>query len=140
MKAAMIDGISWADFRRFCKRQRVACSVLFGSTTSGRAAARSDLDVAFWLEGEPGEGREVDLTADLMRDLHRNDVDVVVLNHANPLLQWQVASTGQALYECWPGAFRRFQIDAMKRYDDSRKLFALQGLFLQRFIRGARPA
>ena len=143
MNAAMIDGISRADFRRFCKRQRVTCSVLFGSTTSGRVAAHSDLDVAFWLEGEPGEGREVDLTADLMRDLHRNDVDVVVLNHANPLLQWQVASTGKPLYERRRGAFRQFQVRAFKRHHDAGRIYQWTREYLDRVVatpRHARPA
>lgn len=136
----MIDGVSQRVFARFCKTQRVAFATLFGSAVSGRATADSDLDLAFWVEGHRLEGRELDLTNGLMQTLHRNDIDVVVLNHANPLLQWQVASTGTLLYERTPGRFGRFQVYAMKRYDDSRKLLALQDLFLTRLLKGARPA
>ena len=136
----MIDGISPKTFERFCKHKRIAFAALFGSVVSGRTTAHSDLDVAFWVEGERIEGRELDLTNGLMALFHRNDVDVVVLNHATPLLQWQVASTGKPLYERRAGSFRWFQIYAMKRYDDTKKLLALQDRFLERFVKGVRPA
>ena len=136
----MIDGIAQQTFARFCKRRRVTCAALFGSTVSGRRTAHSDLDLAFWVEGKRIDGRDLELTNGLTQLLRRNDVDVVVLNHASPLLQWQVASTGTLLYERRGGSFRRFQIYAMKRYDDSRRLLALQDRFLDRVIKGVRPA
>jgi predicted nucleotidyltransferase len=136
----MIDGVSENAFRRFGKRERVALAVLFGSAASKRTTAPSDLDVAFWLDGKQVEGRELELTNGLMQLLHRNDVDVVVLNHASPLLQWQVASTGTPLYERRKGTFHQFQVSAMKRYDDTRRLFALQDRFLDRVVKGVRPA
>ena len=136
----MIDGVSRETIKRFCRRESLALAVVFGSTVSGRRTARSDLDLAFWVAGKRIEGRELDLTNRLMQTLHRNDIDVVVLNHANPLLQWQVASSGKPLYERRAGSFRWFQIYAMKRYDDIKKLLALQEQFLDRFVKGVRPA
>jgi predicted nucleotidyltransferase len=136
----MIDGVSEQTFEHFCRRHRVAFAVFFGSAASGRMMAHSDLDLAFWVEGQRIEGRELDLTNSLMQMLHRNEVDVVVLNHANPLLQWQVASTGKLLYERETGGFHRFQLYAMKRYDDSRRLLALQDRYLNRLLKGVRPA
>lgn len=136
----MIDGISRVSFGRFCRKQRIGFAVLFGSLASGRQTAHSDLDLALWVEGTRVEIRELDLTNALTRFFHRNDVDVVVLNHASPLLQWQVASTGELLYERRAGGFRRFQLYAMKRYDDSRGLLALQDVFLKRCLKGVRVA
>jgi len=135
-----IDGISHASFGRFCRRQRVELAVLFGSLARGRQTAHSDLDIAFWVEGTRVERRELGLTNALTCLFHRNDVDVVMLNHASPLLQWQVASTGELLYERRAGGFHRFQLYAMKRYDDSRGLLALQDVFLRRYLRGVRVA
>ena len=48
----MINGISHAAFRRFCKSQRIALAVLFGSAAHGRTTAQSDLDLAFWIDGK----------------------------------------------------------------------------------------
>jgi len=136
----MIDGVSQKTFERFCKTKRIAFAALFGSTASGKTTARSDLDLAFWVEGKRVEGRQLDLINGLMPLLRRSDLDVVVLNHASPLLQWQVASTGKLLYERQVGMFRRFQLYAMKRYDDAKKLLALQDRFLDRVVKGVRPA
>lgn len=134
----MINGISEKTFAQFCKREHATLAVLFGSTATGRAVPHSDLDLAFWLSGKDKdiEGGDLELTNSLMRLFHRNDVDVVVLNHANPLLQWQVASTGKLLYERESGRFHQFQIYAMKRFDDSKHLFALQDRFLDRVVKG----
>ena len=136
----MIDGLSHAAFERLCRRHQVRLAVVFGSTVAERRTAQSDLDLAFWLEGRRLEGQDLVLTNALMRVLHRNDVDVVVLNHASPLLAWQVASTGRMVYERHPGQFHQFQVLAMKRYDDSRKLFNLQDYFLTRFLKRVKPA
>ena len=129
-----------SDFRRVCRRHRVAFAVVFGSAAQDRATDHSDLDLAFWIDGEPSTSCELDLVNALTPLWHRNDLDVVVLNHANPLLQWQIASTGRPLYRRWMGPFHRFQLYAMKRYDDNKKLLALQDLFLDRFLKGVRPA
>ncbi len=136
----MMNGMSRAACERWCRRHRVRLAVVFGSTVTGRRTAHSDLDLAFWLEGKRIEGQELVLTNALMRDLHRNDVDVVVLNHAAPLLQWQIVSTGRLVYERQPGQFHQLQVQAMKRYQDSRKLLDLQELFLTRFLKRVKPA
>ncbi len=140
MKSDRLDGVSETAFRRFCGTQRVAFAALFGSAAQGRATGQSDVDLAFWMQRTPTPSCELDLINALTPLFHRNDVDVVVLNHANPLLQWQVASTGTLLYERRAGAFRLFQLAAMKRYDDSRRLLALQDRFLDRLVKGVRPA
>lgn len=136
----MIDGVSEIAFRRFCKRERVAVAVLFGSAASKRTTVHSDLDLAFWIDGKRIEGRELDLTNGLMQLLHRNDVDVVVLNHASPLLQWQVASTGTLLYERRSGLFQRFQLLAFKRHHDSGRIYRWTRAYLEQVLSTRRYA
>lgn len=71
---------------------------LFGSTARGVAHARSDVDVAVFLE--PGlapveRGRlALAIAAALTSALGRNDVDLVVLNDAPPLLYYRVLRDG----------------------------------------------
>jgi predicted nucleotidyltransferase len=143
MKPHVIDGVAEADFYRFCRQRRVALAVLFGSAASGRTTRHSDLDLAFWIEGKPVEGYDLDLTSGLMQLFHRNDVDVVLLNHANPLLQWQVASTGRPLYERHPGTFQRFQVTAFKRHHDAGRIYRWTRDYLEDVLaigRHGRPA
>lgn len=75
-------------------RGEILDAYLFGSTATGSAQAHSDLDVAVYLrEPRPAASRfgyAADLTADLMRGLGTDRVDVVVLNDAPPLLYHRV--------------------------------------------------
>jgi predicted nucleotidyltransferase len=71
---------------------------LFGSVARGNDAPHSDVDVALYLEdaalARPGYGIDAEIGADLIRALGRNDVDVVVLNRASPVLYHAVLRDG----------------------------------------------
>jgi predicted nucleotidyltransferase len=71
-------------------RAEVLEAYLFGSAARDEARPHSDVDVAVYVdpEGEPpgSYGYAAELTALLMQTLGRNDVDVVILNAASPLL------------------------------------------------------
>lgn len=70
----------------------VASAYLFGSHAEGRAHRESDVDVGVLLRRErhptPDErfDMRVRLGSDLISVLHHNEVDVVILNDAPPLL------------------------------------------------------
>ncbi len=72
---------------------------VFGSVARGDAGPDSDVDVAVFVDPtvhEPGPwGLQATLLADLMGALGRNDVDLVLLNRASPLLWRQVLRDGE---------------------------------------------
>jgi hypothetical protein len=76
---------------------------LFGSHAAGRAHRESDVDVGVllsWSAYPTAHDRfdaRLRLTADLGAALQRNDVDLVVLNDAPPLLGRHVVTTGRRL-------------------------------------------
>ncbi len=79
-------------------REEVLEAYLFGSAATGAAHTHSDVDVTVYL-GEPRPpasafGYAADLSAALMRGLRINDVDVVLLNEAPPLLYHRVLRDG----------------------------------------------
>lgn len=71
---------------------------MFGSHARGAAQPHSDIDVAVYLaESRPSEsayGYAADLATALMRALGTNALDVIVLNHAPPLLYHRVLRDG----------------------------------------------
>ncbi len=71
---------------------------LFGSLARGDAASHSDVDIAVYVAEPRPEasafGYRADLTAAVMAALGRNDVDVVVLNDAPPLLYHRILRDG----------------------------------------------
>jgi hypothetical protein len=103
-------------------RPEVLDAYLFGSQARGDATRRSDVDVAVWIdpraEGESPYGPAAVLTAVLMSALGRNDVDVVVLNRAPPLLYHRVLRDGIRLVSRDPLRTTEREARAMSRWCD----------------------
>lgn len=91
--------------------------VLYGSSARGEVA-QGDIDLAILPRGELDL---VDVTNQLTRRLKTQQVDVVDLRRADPLLLMFVASEGIPLYEAKPGEFARLVSLAARRYADTRK-------------------
>lgn len=102
----------------------VASAYLFGSEAGRRAHRESDLDVAVLLSREryPTPRSRFDhrlrLTADLIGHLHRNDVDLVVLNDVPPLLGRRIVYEGIVLCRHDPEADHAYRRDVQLRAAD----------------------
>jgi predicted nucleotidyltransferase len=81
------------------QRVEIAEAYLFGSRATGRAQAHSDIDVAVYVDPDALRGHAygyaADLTAHLMHALATNEIDVVVLNGAPPVLYHRVIRDGR---------------------------------------------
>ena len=82
-------------------RPEILDAYLFGSQARRDAGALSDIDVAVYIDedlAEPGPyGYDAELITDLMTELGTNDIDVVLLNRAPPLLYHRVLRDGKLL-------------------------------------------
>ena len=82
-------------------RDEVLEAYLFGSHACGQAQPRSDVDVAVYVDEGRAEdgvwGYRAQLATELMAALRVNEVDVVVLNRAPPLLYHRVLRDGVRL-------------------------------------------
>ena len=119
----------------------VVLAYLFGSQSEGPAGPLSDIDIAVLLRPDRLKERgmakdrwsdpQIDLIGDLCRLFHRNDVDVVILNQATPLLMHQVVKHGKIIYE---DPVTRPAVDfaayAISRYADTIPLRRLQDRYL----------
>jgi predicted nucleotidyltransferase len=80
-------------------RDEVLEAYLFGSRATGRAQPHSDIDVAVYVDerraAHGGFGYAAELATALIAGLGTNDVDVVVLNGADPLLYHRVLRDGR---------------------------------------------
>ena len=82
-------------------RVEILEAYLFGSQARGDAHRQSDVDVAVYIDKSLADeghwGYRAELTTSLMNALGTNDVDVVVLNQAPPLLYHRVLRDGVLL-------------------------------------------
>ena len=82
-------------------RGEVLEAYLFGSRATGRAQPHSDIDVAVYIDASQAAGAAygyaAELTAHLMSALHSNEIDVVVLNRAPPVLYHRVLRDGRRI-------------------------------------------
>ena len=103
-------------------RPEVLEAYLFGSYATGRQQPHSDIDVAVRVDetrtDNRGFGYRAHLTADLMAGLGCNDVDVLVLNRAPPVLYHRVLRDGVRMLSRDLAATTTREGQALSRYCD----------------------
>ena len=88
----------------FAAKPGVQAAWLFGSHCEGRSHRESDIDVAVLLEHAcfpDARARfevRVAMTTDIIALLHRNEVDLVVLNDAPPLFARRIVLDGRLVH------------------------------------------
>jgi predicted nucleotidyltransferase len=110
----------------------VLLAVQFGSSVSAHTHPGSDVDIAVLLERAPTSlSTYADLIADLQSLVPGRDVDVVVINHADPLLLKKITDNCRLLY----GPVTRLhelKMYAFKRYQDHRRFLAMERDYVAR--------
>src|SRR3972149_2768923 len=116
------------------RRHGVRLVLQFGSTVTGSEHATSDVDVAVLAE-RPLSFRE---RAELMHDLPAlspgREVDLVLINRADPLFLRKITDRCRLLY----GSKRdlhELKLYAFRRYQDHRKYLALEREYVARTLR-----
>lgn len=119
------------------RRHGIILILQFGSSVVGRARPESDLDVAVLLERVPATlDQHLDLVHDLQTMVQEREVDVVVLNRADPLFLRKITERCVLLYGL-PRRLQEFKMYAFKRYQDHRKYLALEREYVVRALRKA---
>jgi predicted nucleotidyltransferase len=102
----------------------VASAYLFGSQAEGRAHRESDVDIGILLQWGryPTRGDRFDmriqLGSELISVLHHNEVDVVILNDAPPLLGRKIIYDGIRVFLSDPEANHNYVRDVQIRAAD----------------------
>ena len=79
-------------------RREVLEAYLFGSHAQGRAQPHSDIDVAVYIDESLAEegafGYRAQLITEIMAGLQSNEIDLLILNQAPPVLYYHVLRDG----------------------------------------------
>lgn len=121
---------------RFGAQSDVVAAFLFGSVAREDARPGSDVDIAVLLDRQAPVAplRAATLASEAMEVLGRDDVDVVVLNGATPLLRHRVARDGEVLFARSNTDVAEFVIRALHEFVDTKPLRDLQRQQLKRKI------
>jgi len=116
------------------KKHGIILLLRFGSSVTGRLHEHSDVDLAVLLERVP---RSLEAHSALLQDLQQlfpnREVDLALLNHADPLFLRKITEACQLLYGS-PRALQHLKIYAFKRYQDHRKYLALERKYVERSL------
>ncbi|MBI5559922.1 MAG: nucleotidyltransferase domain-containing protein [Deltaproteobacteria bacterium] len=112
--------------------------IVFGSVVTGKTHKRSDIDLAFLFENRVDI---LDLTNKVIRLLKTDNVDVVDLGRASPLLKFSAVKNGKVIYEREQGIFSDFYSLAFRRCVDTKKLRDAGSVMIRDFLhsRGLSP-
>ncbi len=106
----------------------------FGSSVTGTVHAHSDVDLAVLLERVPSSLAEhADLLGDMQQLFPEQEVDLALINRADPLFLKRITEACHLLY----GSVRvlqRLKIYAFKRYQDHRKYLDLERRYVERSL------
>ncbi len=107
-------------------QHRLPLAYLFGSQAAGLTHAESDVDVAVLLnESLTADERfaaRLTLIGELSRIFRTDNVDVVILNDAPPLLAYEVLRGGVLLYSADERVRVEFQVHTLRSYEDTEPL------------------
>jgi predicted nucleotidyltransferase len=120
------------DFARVAERHGIRLLVRFGSTVTGGTHASSDVDYGVLFDdAAPDVSRLGELVADLQALIPGREVDVAVLNRADPLFLKQVADTCELVHGS-TADLAAFKLKAFHRYEDYRPFLAFERRYVER--------
>jgi predicted nucleotidyltransferase len=121
------------------RRREIQAAYLFGSVVTGRMRPDSDIDVAVLVHPGASRIKAVDyrlrLAGEISRALSCANLDLILLNEANPVLTHQVISKGVLAFERSHRERVAFQVRALNHYLDTEPMRALYRHYLKKRIR-----
>ena len=121
-------------FDAFAARHGIVLLLQFGSTVSGTTRPDSDLDLAVLLERSPVLRQHAELIGDLQALMPGRDVDLALINHADPLFLKQILGRCMLLYGP-PRRLHELKLYGFKRYQDHRRYLVMERDYVTRKLR-----
>jgi uncharacterized protein len=137
-----LDAAALERLRKALEREGVVAAMLIGSQARGNPNPLSDVDIAVWHDPElDSRGRldlQVDLAGEAGRALGTDEVDVVLLNNAPPLMRHRAIRDGKRLVERDHDERVRLETRAILDYLDTAPLRAELGRRMRRRMEDGR--
>ena len=130
----IIGAMTATDLDRIARTYGVRLLLQFGSSVTGHVHPGSDVDVAVLLERPELTLREhAALLHELQPLFADRELDLAVLNHADPLFLKKVTDSCRVLHGDLAD-LQRLKLHAFKRYQDHRRYLDLERAFVARTL------
>lgn len=116
------------------KKHHISLLVLFGSRVKGSYSPESDLDLGVLFENNTFD--RIKVISDLISVFPGFDLDLVMLNHADPILKFEIISNYQILYCADQETFISFYTNTVKQYNDIQKFLKQEDIYLNNYLGG----
>jgi uncharacterized protein len=117
------------------RKRGLSLVVLFGSVAGDTARPDSDIDIAVKFgDGDSGLPRILEVQEEISGLFRGREVDLSVLNRADPLFMKKVAERCEFLY-AEPGEAAAFLLMAFRRYQDHRKYLDMERDFAAGYVK-----
>ncbi len=100
------------------KDHRVAAAYVFGSAAREEGGTPQDLDLAIFTEPSFGYENLHELNGTITHALRSDRVDIVWMNKADPILNFEIIKTGRLLFHRGAERLNDFELKAKKAYYD----------------------
>lgn len=107
---------------------------IFGSYAKGKNTEDSDLDIAVLLDENYNPMDKLSLIGDLTLIFKRNDIDLVILNSASPVLRHQIIKYGKLVYMESEEIKVFFEVKVLKVYMDMEPFRRTQMKYISEWI------
>lgn len=122
------------DLRSLAEKHGLRLILQFGSSVSGVTHPRSDMDIGVQLHrAEMSLSEYADLQQDLQAAFPGREVDLAILNRADPLFLKKIVEASRVLYDP-DSRFPELKIYAFRRYQDHRRFLDMERRHTHRFL------
>ena len=113
--------------------------IIFGSYNSDNFNEDSDIDLAVKVN-YPDQiiENKKEILDKISSIFDHRDIDLILLNYAEPLIKYKIACEGSLIYEKKKDLFQKFQIRAMSEHNDARKFYKLDKKSINDFLEGRK--
>ena len=124
-----------AKIKRIAEKYNLSLILIFGSAVIGKTHQNSDLDIGVLSEKEVGFKKYSQIYSDLSEVFRGQEIDLVFINHADPLFLKKILENCKILYGS-KRTLNLLKIYSFKRYYDYKKYLNLEQKFVHQFIKG----
>lgn len=126
------------DLRDIAQKHGIVLALKFGPAVTGQEHPASDVDVAVLLDRSNVTFKEqAELLQDLQPIFPDRELDLALINHADPLFLKKITDNCELLYGA-PTRLQALKLYAFKRCQDHRRFFEMERRFAERFLATTR--